>query len=209
MKLGWIGFLGTIAVTATLTSACWMSLHPWVGPATPASAPGQPQQSGIPTRHLGSGLGGGPAARAVNEQLIIPVVGVRREDLVDTFRDARSEGRVHDAIDIMAPLGTPVIAAAPGRVEKLYLSAAGGNTVYVRSHDGGTIYYYAHLDHYAPGLAEGAELAQGAAVGSVGYSGNASPDAPHLHFAVLRTSPDRKYYEAATAENPYPLLIRR
>lgn len=195
MRIGWEGILATIAVTAALTSAFLMSLRPWAGPQTTANHSLQPQSSA--------------ETRRGDERLVIPVVGVRPANLADTFRDARGEGRVHDAIDIMAPLGTPVIAAAAGRVEKLFLSKAGGNTVYVRSQDGQTIYYYAHLDRYAPGLAEGSRLAQGAPIGSVGYTGNASPDAPHLHFAVLRTSPDRKYYEASTAVNPYPLLNQR
>ena len=139
-------------------------------------------------------------------QMIIPVKGVRPEQLADTFTDARSEGRSHDALDIMAPLGTPVVAAAAGRVEKLFLSDAGGNTAYVRSPDGHVIYYYAHLDRYASGLVEGAALARGAPVGTVGFTGNANPDAPHLHFAIMTTTPDKKWWEAKEALNPYPLL---
>jgi len=137
------------------------------------------------------------------------VAGVSPAQLSDTFSQARAGGaRSHDAIDIMAPRGTPVIAVAAGRVEKLLFSPAGGNTAYVRSPDGRTIYYYAHLDEYAPGLAEGQSLQQGSAIGTVGFSGNADPAAPHLHFAVLATAPERKWWDAATAINPYPLLKR-
>lgn len=139
--------------------------------------------------------------------MAVPVQGIALEQLTDTFNDARSEGRSHDALDIMAPLGTPVIAAAPGKVEKLFLSDAGGNTVYVRSPDGHVIYYYAHLDHYAPGLTEGQQLARGAPIGTVGFTGNANPAGPHLHFAIMTTEPGKKWWEAKEVLNPYPLLV--
>jgi len=142
--------------------------------------------------------------------LAIPVAGVRIGELVDTFSQARSGGsRVHDAIDIMAAEGTPVLAAAPGTVEKLYFSNGGGGTsVYVRSDDGRWIYYYAHLSAYAPGLREGQRLRRGAPVGYVGHTGNASPDGPHLHFAINRMAPGEKWYQG-TPVNPYPLLAGR
>ena len=140
-------------------------------------------------------------------RLAIPVAGVTSEELIDTFTQAREGGaRIHDAIDILAPRGTPVYAAAPGSVEKLFVSARGGNTVYVRSPDRTLIYYYAHLDAYAPGLREGAAVRQGDPIGAVGATGNANPTAPHLHFAVMRIRPDAKWWEQATAINPYPLL---
>lgn len=135
--------------------------------------------------------------------LAIPVAGVRPGDLVDTFDDARSEGRVHDAIDIMAPRGTPVVAAAPGTVARLFTSERGGLTVYVR--DGRTVYYYAHLDVYAAGLAAGQTVARGAAIGTVGSTGNASPDGPHLHFAVWIAPSEDAFWEGENL-NPYPLL---
>jgi peptidoglycan LD-endopeptidase LytH len=142
--------------------------------------------------------------------LAIPVQGVVRSQLIDTFTQARENGaRVHDAIDIPAPLGTPVLAAASGTVEKLFTSAAGGITVYVRCDDRRFIHYYAHLDHYVPGLAEGQRVMQGQEIGAVGFTGNANPDAPHLHFAIQVTSPEAKWYEPSFAINPYPLLMRR
>ncbi|MBW8753689.1 MAG: M23 family metallopeptidase [Sphingomonadales bacterium] len=149
-----------------------------------------------------------PQPSAEAPRLIIPVAGVRAGQLVDTFSQARASGRRHDAIDIMAPRGTPVIAAAAGKVEKLFLSKDGGNTVYVRSPDGRRLYYYAHLDGYAPGLGEGVTLRQGAPIGSVGSTGNANPAAPHLHFAIWMTTPERKWWEDAIAINPFPLLKR-
>jgi murein DD-endopeptidase MepM/ murein hydrolase activator NlpD len=139
--------------------------------------------------------------------LAIPVAGVKPAQLVDTYTQARAGGqRSHDAIDIMAPMGAPVIAAAPGRVEKLFYSDGGGGiTAYVRSDDGRWSYYYAHLQGYAPGLREGQRVERGAPIGTVGVSGNANPAGPHLHFAINRMNPGEKWWQG-TPINPYPLL---
>lgn len=137
--------------------------------------------------------------------LLIPVQGVPATALYDTFSQARDSGRTHEAIDIMAPRGTPVIAAENGHVAKLFTSAQGGLTVYQFDASGRYALYYAHLDAYAPGLVEGAELKRGDPIGTVGSSGNASPDGPHLHFAVFLLGPERKWWQG-TAVNPYPLL---
>jgi peptidoglycan LD-endopeptidase LytH len=139
--------------------------------------------------------------------LAIPVAGIDSADLVDTYTQSRGGGaRVHDAIDIMAPAGTPVVSASEGTVEKLYFSRGGGGiTVYVRSPDRQWIYYYAHLQEYAPGLTEGQRVARGDRLGSVGSSGNANPAGPHLHFAVHQMGPHEPWYEG-TPVNPYPLL---
>jgi peptidoglycan LD-endopeptidase LytH len=143
-------------------------------------------------------------------RLVVPVAGIGREQLVDTFTQAREGGtRVHNAIDIMASLGTPVLAAAAGQVEKLFVSARGGNTLYIRSPDRTLIYYYAHLDAYAPGLAEKQAVRQGEKLGTVGFSGSATPDAPHLHFEVQQTTPEAGWWQSKVSLNPYPLLMRR
>ena len=140
--------------------------------------------------------------------LAIPVVGVKGADLLDTYKQARAGGaRVHDAIDIMAPHGRLVVAAAPGRVEKLFFSKGGGGiTAYVRSPDGQYMFYYAHLQNYAPGLKEGQLVKQGDPIGNVGSSGNANPAGPHLHFAINRMQPGEKWYNGSPV-NPYPLLV--
>jgi murein DD-endopeptidase MepM/ murein hydrolase activator NlpD len=139
--------------------------------------------------------------------LVIPVAGVQAADLADTFGDART-GHVHGALDIMAPRGTPVIAAMPGRVEKIFESEAGGHTVYVRSGDGRWISYYAHLDGYAPELAEGQAVARGGAIGTVGFTGNADPAGPHLHFEIKAMAPGEDWSKGR-ALNPFPLLTGR
>ena len=147
-----------------------------------------------------------PAAAVAGPGLVIPVAGIRPDQLSDTFLQARAGGRPHDAIDIMAPRGTPVVAAAEGIVEKLHFSPGGGGiTVYVRSPDRRLIHYYAHLDRYAPGLAEGGRLSRGDPIGFVGSTGNASPDGPHLHFAIHEMAPDDRWWQGR-ALNPYPML---
>jgi len=139
--------------------------------------------------------------------LAVPVDGIRPSELADTYTQSRSGGaRVHNAIDIMAPRGRPVIAAAPGTVEKLFYSRGGGGiTAYVRSPDRRLLYYYAHLDAYASGLREGKQVERGTPIGTVGFTGNANPSGPHLHFAVYRMGPDDTWYEGDPI-NPYPLL---
>ena len=138
--------------------------------------------------------------------LAVPVAGVRRAELVDSWGQDRDGGdRRHNAIDIMAPGGTPVTAAAPGRVEKLFESAAGGTTAYVRSPDGAWSFYYAHLAGYAPGLAEGQAVRAGDPIGYVGDTGNAGAGNTHLHFAVSRMRDGEGWWQGQPV-NPYPLL---
>jgi murein DD-endopeptidase MepM/ murein hydrolase activator NlpD len=138
-------------------------------------------------------------------RLIIPVQGVRAEQLQDTFMDARSEGRVHDAIDIPAPAGTPVLAAADGEIAKLFQSERGGTTVYQYSADKKLIYYYAHLQRYADGLAPGKFAHQGEVIAYVGDTGNAGAGNYHLHFSISVIPNPTRYWEG-TNINPYPLL---
>ena len=139
--------------------------------------------------------------------LAIPVAGVRADQLVDTFTEARGGGtRRHNAIDIMAAEGSPVTAAAPGTIEKLYFSQGGGGiTVYQRSDDGMWTYYYAHLSAYAPGLQEGQHVLRGVPIGYVGHTGDAQPGAPHLHFAINQVIAGQRWWQGVPI-NPYPLL---
>jgi peptidoglycan LD-endopeptidase LytH len=144
---------------------------------------------------------------AAPNNLIIPVAGVRPDQLRDTFSESRSEGRVHDAIDIAAPLGTPVLAAADGTIVKLFHSERGGITIYQLSTDNKFIYYYAHLDRYAEGLTEGHFAKQGENIAYVGDSGNAGAGNYHLHFSIALISDPKHYWEGVNI-NPYPLLKR-
>ena len=137
--------------------------------------------------------------------LLIPVQGVAASQLSDTFGDARAQGREHDAIDIMAARGTPVLAVADGHIEKLFTSKPGGLTIYQFEPSGRYAYYYAHLDRYADGLTEKQTVRRGQVIGFVGSTGNASPDAPHLHFSTFELGPERQWWKG-TAINPYPVL---
>ena len=183
----------TAIVVAAATSAFWIYAYNNGAKEKAASAPAA--RADAPPLEIG------PTGLAV------PVAGIKAAQLLDTYKQARAGGaRVHDAIDIMAPHGTPVVAAAPGRVEKLYFSKGGGGiTVYVRSPDHRYTFYYAHLQDYAPGLREGQAIRQGDLIGTVGSTGNANPAGPHLHFAINRMAPGDKWYNG-TPVNPYPLL---
>lgn len=138
-------------------------------------------------------------------KLVVPVAGVQPSQLLDTFADSRSEGRVHDAIDIPAAQGTPVVAAADGQIVKLSQSELGGITIYQLSTDKKLIFYYAHLQRYADGLSEGKFVRQGEVIGYVGDTGNAGPGNYHLHFSIAVVSDPNRYWEG-TNINPYPLL---
>ncbi len=151
---------------------------------------------------------GGALAISGMGRLLLPVQGVRIANLKDNFSEMRGGGtRPHEAIDIMAPRGTPVLAASTGRVAKLFTSQQGGLTVYQFDPTETWAYYYAHLDRYAPGLAEGATLTRGDRVGDVGSSGNASPAGPHLHFAIFRLGAEKHWWKGEPVD-PYPLLVR-
>ena len=124
--------------------------------------------------------------------LMVPVEGVEPRELTDTYHQARSGGRIHMATDIMAMRGTPVLAAANGRIIKLANSGAGGITIYIADVSGRYLHYYAHLMGYAANVREGLQVQEGEVIGFVGTTGNASPDAPHLHFQVMRS--DANYW---------------
>ncbi len=220
----------TIVITATLTSAVWIvaggslienataeGQRDAVRPAEAAPSPMPSETAVSETEDVAEPAP--PAAAPLDRndvsspteseaaQLLVPVLNVRPSDLSDTYSASAQGGdRLHEAIDIMAPRGTSVIAAGAGEVEKLFRSDAGGLTIYVRSPDRQTIHYYAHLDEYAQGLREGMRVRRGQRLGSVGSSGNADANAPHLHFAILRTTEDAEWWEPANAVNPFPLL---
>ena len=137
-------------------------------------------------------------------RLAVPVEGVARSSLLDTYDDRRGL-KAHEAIDIAAPRGTPVVAVDDGRIVKLFRSVPGGLTIYQFDPEQQFTYYYAHLDRYADGIREGMTIRRGELIGYVGTTGNAAPDAPHLHFAIFRLGPERQWWKG-TAINPYPFL---
>ncbi len=162
--------------------------------ASPALTQGQPVSSAETVDYL--------LARGLE----IPVAGATLRQVHDSFDEGRDGGRSHRAMDIMAPRGTPVLAADSGRVMRVSTNALGGNTIYASDPQGKVVYYYAHLDHYQQGLAAGQLIARGDTLGFVGTTGNAPKDTPHLHFQVMRMRTDGKYWDGEPI-NPYPLLI--
>jgi murein DD-endopeptidase MepM/ murein hydrolase activator NlpD len=138
-------------------------------------------------------------------RLTIPVAGVHADKLVRSYHDARSSRRQHEAIDILAPRNTPVIAVEDGTVAKLFESKAGGLTLYQFDPGQQYSYYYAHLERYANGLKEGDHIRRGQVLGYVGTSGNAPKDTPHLHFAVYRLTAEQHWWQG-TPIDPYDIL---
>ena len=139
------------------------------------------------------------------KQLLLPVAGVAPSQLHDSYYDSRSEGRIHQALDIMAPHDTPVLATEDGTVVKLHQSARGGTMLYQSDPSGLFVYYYGHLSRYADGIAEGKQVKRGEVIAYVGDTGNAGPGNYHLHFGISRvTSPGK--WSGGEPINPYPLL---
>jgi peptidoglycan LD-endopeptidase LytH len=196
--------LFTAVFTAVVVSAFWIWFYSVVPQSAPAVARSGPvvtvKPQNAPPVVVAEQVHVAPSG------LAIPVVGVKADQLTDTFDQARANGRRHDAIDIMAAEGTPVIAAADGTVEKLFFSHGGGGiTVYERSPDQKWMYYYAHLSAYAPGLAEGQQVKRGQVIARVGHTGDASAAGPHLHFAINTMAPGERWWQG-TPINPYPVL---
>jgi len=137
--------------------------------------------------------------------LTIPVQGIEPDKLVRSYHDARSGGREHEALDILAPRNTPVVAVEDGTIAKLFFSKAGGITIYQFDPTREYSYYYAHLERYADGLKEGEPIHRGQVIGYVGTTGNAPKNTPHLHFAVYRLTAEKHWCEG-TPIDPYAIL---
>jgi len=137
--------------------------------------------------------------------LTLPVQGIERDDLRDTFNEQRGSARKHEALDVLAPRNTPVLAVEDGTVARLFLSDAGGITLYQFDPTTTYVYYYAHLERYAEGLKEGAPIKRGQVIGYVGTTGNAPRDTPHLHFAIFQLTEEKKWWQG-TAIDPYSVL---
>jgi murein DD-endopeptidase MepM/ murein hydrolase activator NlpD len=207
---GLVGFIVGAFVVATLGDMAWRRVTTRTTPSIsvgvlddghaavierPAATSGQ--TDAVPATADGRAL--------ADRNLDIPVQGIKRDQLVRSFHDERGRDREHEAIDILAPRNTPVIAVEDGRIAKLFLSKAGGNTIYQFDPAGEYCYYYAHLERYADGLREGDPVSRGEVIGYVGTSGNAPKDTPHLHFAVFRLTPEKHWWEG-TPLDPYDIL---
>lgn len=197
------GALTDVGLRWRLRSADPAPLH---DPAEPVAVlrPGEGDEP-TPVATTGAAANEEAVGSLRERDLAMPVDGVDADDLRDTFADARGSGRMHEAIDIMADRGTPVRAVEDGVIEKLFTSDAGGLTIYQFDATSTYTYYYAHLDAYAHGLHEGQQVRRGDLIGYVGSTGNASPAAPHLHFAIFRLTPERQWWKGEPI-NPYPVL---
>lgn len=187
-----------ILISLAIMAAAWIALLALLPEAArrvgERRVPGSPVSQPMP-------------ARAGNATVLaIPIAGMRRQNIVESWGDPRENGlREHHGTDLAAPADTPVVAAAPGTVEKLWNSTAGGTTVYVRSPARNWSYYYAHLSGYAPGLHEGQSVKVGDVLGYVGDTGNAGAGNFHLHFGLTHTTPDQHWYEGVDVD-PYAYL---
>lgn len=141
----------------------------------------------------------------IERRLAFPVPGVDPASVQDTFDELHGGGQKHEATDLMAPAGTPVVAVDDGIIKKLFLSVRGGLTIYQFDPTGAYCYYYAHLQRYARGLEEGQPVKRGDLIAYVGSSGDAAPNDPHLHFAIFKLGPAKRWWEG-TPINPYPIL---
>jgi murein DD-endopeptidase MepM/ murein hydrolase activator NlpD len=137
--------------------------------------------------------------------LAMPVEGVKRSDLHSNFDELRGGSRKHEALDILAPRNTPVFAVEDGKIARLFLSDAGGITIYQYDPSMTYVYYYAHLERYAAGLKEGQTIKRGDVIGYVGTTGNAPRNTPHLHFAIIKMTDEKKWWQG-TAIDPYSVL---
>jgi murein DD-endopeptidase MepM/ murein hydrolase activator NlpD len=168
-------------------------------PRPPAAATGTTGSKPTPS------ISAGPPEELTRRKFDVPVEGVKRDQLANTFDEKRGTSRMHEALDILAPRNTPVKAIEDGTVARLFESKAGGLTIYQFDPTEQYCYYYAHLERYADGLREGDHLKKGQVIGYVGTSGNAPKDTPHLHFAVFKLTSAKRWWEG-TPINPYDIL---
>jgi murein DD-endopeptidase MepM/ murein hydrolase activator NlpD len=182
---------GAVGVVATSTT-------PVIGPP-PVSRPSNPASTLTPI------VEAEPVPELRDRQLQIPVLNTARSELRDSFMEKRGSSHSHEAIDIMTPRNTPIVAVEDGTIAKLFESKAGGTTVYQFDPTTRYVYYYAHLERYADGLKEGTHVQRGQVLGYAGTSGNAAKDAPHLHFAIFRLT-DKKQWWQGSPIDPYDVL---
>jgi peptidoglycan LD-endopeptidase LytH len=207
------GFLAGVVVTAAIrpavpavdaspasaTVAATVEVRPTVKETPPAVTTPPPPSAAEPRV-----MSADPIEDLRQRQLTLPVERISKEDIRDNFNEMRGNRR-HEAIDLLAPRNTPVLAVEDGTIARLFLSEAGGLTIYQFDPTETYVYYYAHLEGYAPGLKERDRVSRGQVIGHVGTTGNAPRDTPHLHFAIFKMT-DEKQWWRGTAIDPYQVL---
>ena len=194
--------LDSTSVAATLTEDCGepeVEVRPSTAPPVP-----KPRITPEPTRSAPESLPDAIAELRAR-RLSLPIKELDRKDLRSSFDEARGAERRHEAIDILSPRNTPVLAVEDGTIARLFTSKAGGLTIYQFDPTSTYAYYYAHLQRYVEGIKDGDRVKRGQVIGYVGTTGNAPPDTPHLHFAIFRLGEDRKWWQG-TALDPYAVL---
>lgn len=187
-------------VVSTIEGEPFIEARPSEAQTPPAVAPPPPSEPNAPP-----GLQGDPVEELRARRLEVPVQDAARGALRDSFAEERTGGRKHEAIDILAPRNTPVVAVEGGTVAKLLQSDAGGITLYQFDPSSQYVYYYAHLEGYGSGMTEGARIRRNQVIGYVGTSGNAPKDTPHLHFAIFKLTDEKKWWQG-TPVDPYSVL---
>jgi murein DD-endopeptidase MepM/ murein hydrolase activator NlpD len=202
-------------ITLAVILGFWWAAASFVGPSTSADAPVPDAPDPLPVLEAPRPMVPAPAPPPVSEDvvaelghrdLIVPVEGIDPSDIVSNYDDDRGGRRKHEALDILSPRGTPVLAAEDGRIVKLLTSARGGLTIYQFDASERFCYYYAHLDAYAPNLAERQFVKRGQTIGYVGTTGNAPANTPHLHFAIYKLGAEKKWWDGTPLD---PALVLR
>ena len=217
----WYGFVGFVTGVGALGLLMWTFPGGVLAPIVRSPSPSPPPESTtVEIRpadtehpppvdkpsdpHGVDMISADPLSDLRSRRLLLPLAVVTEKDLQDTFHDRRGANREHEALDILAPRNTPIRAVEDGTIAKLFTSKAGGITIYQFDPAETYVYYYAHLERYAPGLAEGAAVTRGQHLGDVGTTGNAPPNTPHLHFAVFKLSTDKRWWEG-TPIDPFEI----
>ena len=203
-----VGAVGTYGETSGRREAAPLGGEPVPPLPPPSHAPSEtrPAPGLAPRGPVSGAYEMATVADLHSRRLVIPVQGVNGSDLQPTFHAQRGTGE-HEALDVLAPKGTPVLAVEDGEIAKLFYSLRGGKTIYQFERSGRYCYYYAHLDAYARGLAEKQQVRRGQVIGYVGSTGNADADAPHLHFAIFRLGSEKRWWQG-TPVDPYAVLAR-
>ena len=201
------GFLAGALVTSAPRSPTPILSRQRLASPGPAASASTDMTAVAPPRTSTPTIGADPVEELRKRDLALPLPALELGDLRDTFDEMRGGTRRHEALDILAPRNTPVLAVEDGKVAKLFLSKAGGLTLYQFDPTATYAYYYAHLERYADGVKDGDTVSRGQVIGYVGTSGNAPPDTPHLHFAIFKLTDAKRWWQG-TAIDPYPILSR-
>jgi len=191
-----------LVAAAAADSSVEVEVRPSLKETPPPVSPPPPDP---PRTEVTPEIAANPLEDLRRRNLALPVQGIRKEDLRSNFDELRGRSRRHEAIDILAPRDTPVFAVEDGEIARLFLSEAGGITIYQFDPRDTYVYYYAHLERSATGLKEGDRVRRGDVIGYVGTTGNAPRNTPHLHFAIFQMTDEKKWWQG-TPIDPYSVL---